>query len=207
MIITNNFNITQKQQTKPAFKGPVYFQQIKAIPDMICGCCGKKTLHVDKFIKAVTPLSKPLSVQVENGVLNYLKWKFPKAWETIQSFTERFPDQSLDEIIHTEDNDVNEQYTELKKAVVEDIDTQKETYDFATGIERERFVGKVFFDLTDNSRAYMVSSAEVIEHLLPLKQYLVGPKKEVFEQFEIYSCSTPQSTRILSAYFSFNKLM
>ena len=193
MIVNNNYNLSQRQQPKSAFKGYDYFQQIKALPNVVCGCCGRETLHTDKYIRTVTPLAKPLSVQIENGVLSYLERKFPKVWETIQSFTERFPGQSLDEIIHSKDDSINEYYVELKKSVVDDIDSQKEVYNLS-GIERDRFVGKTFYDLTDNSRAYMASSAEVIKRLLPIKHHLTGVKKEVFEQLEIYSRKFPDKT-------------
>lgn len=186
--------LPQNNQTKPTFNGLNYFHQVKALPDMVCGCCGRKTLNTDKFVKAVIPLSKPLSVQKEKGVLNYLEWKYPKAWETIKSFTERFPECSLDEIIHDKNGETNDSYVELKKAVVEDIEAQKEIHNFTTIIERDRFVNKTFYDLADHGRAYMLPSAEVIKQLLPLKQYLTGVKKEVFEQLEIYSRKFPEKT-------------
>ena len=54
MIINNNFTLFQNQQSKPTFKSADYFHSIKNSPKMICGCCGKKTLPILKYISINT---------------------------------------------------------------------------------------------------------------------------------------------------------
>ena len=196
MIINNNlslFNFSQKQQTKPAFKAADYFQPIKNHSKMICGCCGKKTLPITKYMQAVTRLGLSLKVQIEKGVLDYLKDGFPRTWEKLVSLSAMYPLESLDKILHGQGSQVNDKYIELKQSVVEDIEENEEIKNLSKPA-KNKHIRKIFFDLNDNARTYMKPSQDVFSVIKPLKIYLSEAKKGFFEQMEEYSRKFPDKS-------------
>lgn len=193
MIINGNFTLFQNQQSKPTFKAVDYFHPIKNSPKMICGCCGKKTLSIIRYMKTITSIALPLQVQLEKGALDYLEKSFPKAWETIKRFSENNPTKTLDEILHYKNIGINDKYVELRNAVAQDIEQNKEDIG-VDDVKQYRHVDKIFFDLNDFGRTYMKQSSIVIDRLMPLAQYLSGAQREVFDQFMIYSKKYPKKT-------------
>ena len=184
-------SITNQNQTKkPIFTGAEIFNSIKALPGMTCSLCGKPTICNDLYVKTIAPLSKPLAYNLGKGVLDYLEHKYPIVWNKLQDFVTRFPKQSLDEILENED----ETYIELKQAVVQTLEPEPVPCNTPERIELDRNIGRLFFDTIDNARSYMKCSSTVMKQLLPLKGFLEGIKKEVFEQFEIYSRKYPRKT-------------
>lgn len=187
-----NINLLTSQyktnNVKPTFKGYDFFYEVKKMPKMTCALCGKPTIPIDSYVKAIAPLSKPLEVQIKKGIFNYLEQRFPVIYEKLVSLSEQFPHKSLDEIIEENDNT----YKDLKQTVVK---TWDETYTQPQGmIERDRKINNVFFDIIENSRAHMRSASVVIKGLSPFKEYLSGIRREVFEQLEIYSRKYPRKT-------------
>ena len=141
MIINNSF-LYKKQETKPTFKAD-YFQPIKNLPNITCAYCGKKTLSIEKYIQSLLSISLPLKEQVEKGVLNYLKDFFPKTWEKIINLSKTYPQNTLDEITHNKNAEVNDNYIELKKTVIDDIKTNNK-YENLDKREMHRFINKTF---------------------------------------------------------------
>ena len=185
MIINNNFSLLQNQQSKPTFKSVDYFHPIKNSPKMICGCCGKKTLPILKYIKATKSLALPLQIQIEKGVMDCLKQVFPTAWRAIEALSKKDPDKNIDEIIRSNNTDTNEYYVLLKEAIIVDIENNDEYKDLSPE-KKDRIINKTFFDLNDRGRSYMKRSSIVMNELAPLAQYLEGIPQEVFEQFESF---------------------
>jgi hypothetical protein len=117
-------------------------------------------------------------VRMPRGAQN-VKKSFPKSWETVNKFSEQYPNNTLDEIIHGKKSVVNENYIALKEAVVEDIEGNEENKGLGP-LRKHRYINKIFFDLSDIGRSYMQQSSVVIDRLRPLAPYLDGIKKEVF---------------------------
>lgn len=184
-----NFLSTQNNYQKTSFKGVDYFSHIKSIPNMTCAICGKPTISSEFYAKTITPLAKPLAYNMSKGALNYLNKKFPLVWTQLEKFTEQFPKKSLDEILVQ-----TEPFNDLKKSVVKTLETEPIPTDTPERIELDRKIGSLFFDTIEHARSYMKSSSVVMNHLMPLKAFLDGTRKDVFEQFEIYSRKYPRKT-------------
>lgn len=184
-----NFLSTQNNYQKTSLKGVDYFSHIKSIPNMTCAICGKPTISSEFYAKTIAPLAKPLAYNMSKGALNYLNKKFPLVWTQLEKFTEQFPQKSLDEILVQ-----TEPFNDLKKSVVKTLETEPVLSDTPERIELDRRIGSLFFDTIENARSYMKGSSVVMNRLMPLKGFLNGAKKDVFEQFEIYSRKYPRKT-------------
>ena len=171
------------------FKSRDYFLKIKQLPEMSCGCCGKKVLWVDKYIDAVTSLSKPLKVVLSHGKLDYVQKVFPEAWKTLIGFATKYPEQTLDEIVESQEN-----YVQLKVNIAERLEDPSIEENTKERNYLDRRIGREFFDLLARSRCMMKNSSTVIEKMLPLKSYLHGEKKEAFELLENYAKIYPDKT-------------
>ncbi len=189
IVLSPNTNCKQKKIYSPNFKNRDYFLKIKELPDMTCGCCGKKVLRSDIFVNSINSLSKPLSYILSRGKLDYVQKAFPEAWKTLLKFSSRYPDLTLDKIIENQEN-----YVKLKVNIADELDIPSLEENSKDRINLDRYIGKRFFDLSSKSRCMMKDSSTVIEQLLPLKSYLHDAKKEAFELLEQYSKIYPQKT-------------
>ncbi|MBE7709225.1 MAG: hypothetical protein E7Z93_02120 [Cyanobacteria bacterium SIG32] len=185
-LITNPFSKENSCKT-PSFKKADFFVPIKQINGMVCGCCGKKVLSVDTLVKAQTPLGKPLGYIIEKGGMDFVKKRFPAIWDILESFAQKYPKNNLDEIV-----EISENYSRLKYSVAEEVGLLEIKDESKERIDADRRIGRFFYDMIDHGRAIMKGSSTVMKAMLPLKPFLTGTKKEVFEQFEIYARKYPK---------------
>lgn len=183
----NNKPTSQKKTL--SFKGLDQFTQVKQIPDLICACCGKKLLNVDKYVRSITPLSKPLSHAMRKGKFNYLKNILPASWNLLRHFSYTYPKKSLDEIIEKRAD-----YTALKVTVAESMDDSSLTNNTPERHILDKKISSTFFKILENGRTFMKEASFVMNLLSPLKSILTGYKKEVFEILENYARIYPDKT-------------
>lgn len=188
-IISTSYTQNNNHKKSINFKNRDYFVKIKQLPEMSCGCCGKKVLSIDKYIDAVTSMSKPLKFILSRGKLDYVQKAFPEAWKTLIKFASKYPEQTLDEITEAEENYVKLKVNIANELVDPNIEENSREQNYL-----DRYIGKCFFDLFANSRCMMKESSIVIKNFLPLKSYLHGEKKEAFELLENYSKIYPDKT-------------
>ena len=186
-LMINNYNSNNKKI--PSFRNRDYFLKIKGLPNNICACCGKKVLNADVFVKNISPLTKPLSFVMEKGKLNYLKKYYPEDWKTLLYFSREYPQKTLDKILDSKEN-----YVRLKVNIANHLEDSSIEENTKKRIYLYRKIGGRFFDLLCRYRSSMESSYQVISGLVPIKPYLDGLKKEVFEQLEEYSKIYPDKT-------------
>ncbi len=190
MKIISTPNIyNNNQSNSPNFKNKDYFLKIKQLPGITCGCCGKEVLRVDEYIKNITPLSKPLSYILSRGKLDYVQKYYPEAWKTLIGFATKYPEQTLDEIVESQEN-----YVKLKVNIAERLEDPSIEENTKERNYLDRRIGGRFFDLLARSRCMMKNSSTIIENIIPLKSYLDGTKKEAFELLEHYSKIYPDKT-------------
>ena len=180
---------TQKTQIKPSFKSVDSFTHIKEIPGMVCAICGKPTLSTEKYTKVIVPLSRSLAYNMSKGVLDYLSRKYPDVWAQLESLAQKYPKESLDEILTHHDV-----FLEFKNSIVKTLEPIPVPVDTPERIELDRSIAHLFYNTVDNARSFMKSSSVVMKQLMELKPFLTGAQKDVFEQFEIYSRKYPNKS-------------
>ena len=88
-------NLSINQQYKPSFKGSDHFLLIKKIPGIVCAVCGKPTVPMDTYVKAITPLSKPLTVPIQKGLFDYLLNHYPVIFDKLITLAQKYPQNLL----------------------------------------------------------------------------------------------------------------
>ena len=186
-ITINQYNNNAK---KPMFKAVDHFLPVKQIPDLVCACCGKKVLNADKFSKITARIAKDLKFNLDNGALDYVKRIYPEAWDYLLILAEKYPKKTLEEILEKD----NGTYKQLKQKVSLYFELPNKKSRSYEKISNDRKISSAFFEIIGHSRTFMKSSSEVMKKLMPLKSYLYGLRKEVFEQYEIYARKYPEKT-------------
>lgn len=183
----------QEAQKKTSFRGVDNFVTIKNLEGMVCACCGKPTMSVDAFVKALIPLTKSLKYNIENGALKQTQRAYPKIWSILNYLAETFPDKSLEEIIETDKASQHE----LKLAAVLSVKTTDAGPNTVARVKEDKEIDRLYFDTLGYARAFMEPASKVIKGLLPFKKYIEATdeiKKATFEQFEIYARKYPDKT-------------
>ncbi|MBE7703810.1 MAG: HNH endonuclease [Cyanobacteria bacterium SIG28] len=171
-------------KNKVNFKGSDFYEPIKRLRGVKCAICNREVITSDMLTKARLAVAKPLSVVFEKGYFKSLEQDYPKAYALIQEFINKFPKQSLDEIVEESDN-----YIALKKAICENLPGDNQT-----DSEYNRKVKNVFFDVLNLGRAVLKNSSIVIKNFAKFKENLGKTRQEILEQFEIYSRKYPKKT-------------
>ncbi len=181
---------TENKNTTFAFRGVEHFNYVKKLDGMVCAVCGRKALVTDTFVKKNIPNCKPLIYNMQKQALSYIEENFPSAWALLVSFTEKFPNQSLDEIMEDSKN-----YIELKQAVTNQIQQKKadkEKTDDVVCIDRT--IGSTFFDMLEAGRSYLEPASVVLKNLAEFKDFLTEEQLEAYEILEKHSQKYPDKT-------------
>ena len=183
------FPNTDNKVQRPNFKKLDTFTEIKQIPDMICACCGRKVLSIDKYVASITPLSKPLEYVMQRGRLNYLKNLLPESWNLLKHFIIKYPKTSLDEIVAKKAD-----FTALKITIADAMDDSSIPLNTPESTVLDTEISRTFFKILENGRSFMKEATLVLESLSPYKSILSGYEKEVFEILEEYAKKYPDKT-------------
>lgn len=201
-FISNTLLNTQQKDSSTSFKKLDKFALIKQIPNLPCGCCGKKLLSADKYASVITPLSMPLEHMMQKGCLNFVRKLFPESWKVLKQFTYKYPEKSLDEIMESRSD-----YNALKISVANLIDDSSTMPNTKERLLQDRKISTTFFNIIEKGRSHMKDSKTVISIMAQLKPHLSGLNQEIYEVFENYSKIYPDKTltEIVKTVYDFHK--
>lgn len=180
---------TRNINSNPHFEAK--YDRLKQIKDLPCACCGKPVLNPAKFFKAFTDVAKPLSYCLKHVDFSWLQDNIPKVYALLVQFAQEQPKASINTIL-----DDKEKYSQVVEGVKEHFLTP-EAIEETTGnaYATKQLNYKIRDELTNlkkRSMGILKSSSVVIKKFAPMKKYLQGTQKEVFEQFEIYAKKYPK---------------
>ena len=167
------------------------YAKLKQIKDLPCACCGKPVLDPARFFAAFKTAAKPLSYCLQKIDFSWIQNNIPKAYVLLQQFAQEQPKATVDTIL--EDNEKFGQVADAIKEYYLTPEALEEAKGDAYAMRKLRY--KVREELTilqKRSRGILRGSSVVIKKFEPMKKYLQGRQKEVFEQFQIYAEKYPK---------------
>lgn len=181
-------NLTITPIPQQTFKGNLKYKAIRNIPNVPCACCGQRTILNGSIKSAYKSLAKPLSLMLAKGVLR--SWeKVPFIWNLLNTWAIENPKSSLDRMVY----DDPEKFGILRGAVEDNVKSNPANANLDEN-EISRTTSRLFDDIYSRSRAELRGSAAVMKRLRAFKDCLKATKREIFEQFEIYSRKYPRKT-------------
>lgn len=188
-ILPVRFDNRNISNSKPNFEAK--YDRLKQIKDLPCACCGKPVLDASRFFDAFKTVAKPLSYCLKKVDFSWLQDNIPKAYALMEKFAQEQPKATVDVIF--EDSEKFGQVADAVKEYFLTPEALEEVKGDEYGTRRLNYkVKNELTNLKKRSRGVLKRSSTVMKKFVPMKKYLQGRQREVFEQFQIYAEKYPK---------------